>query len=175
MTETDIPNATPPGEAPVSILAVANALIELGLGRDFRARDPMTHMRIQKLSYCAYGHYLARHGRRMTDAQPEIWTQGPSFRDLYLALQYAGKDPVTNPITLPLCETRLTRCSDVEGIVVLVEAQYKRTSTLDLAALAHGPDSAWYRAAQDLGFRCRAGTKIPDALITAQFAALPLP
>lgn len=157
--------------ASTSVLAVANLFIEIGLEEMRPEAYAMTHMRLQKLCYRAYGHHLHAYGAPLCDERPEIWPRGPGFMHLYLALQHAGRKPVRDPITTPYGTPTVAPARREADFLRRVADHYRRTTTLDLAGLAHARGGAWQRAAESHHYRCPMGSLVPDALIRAEFAA----
>lgn len=157
-----------------TLIGIANHLIDLRTKPDAPASHAMTHMRIQKLAYLAYGHHLVVEQCLLCDEAPEIWHNGPGFRSLFLALQYAGPRPVVTPIRLPGGAPSLHDEPRARRFVERVAARYARLDTLALAELAHGPDSAWKLAAQAMDFRCAPGTVVPEMYLRLGFGRLAL-
>lgn len=152
-----------------SILAIANHLIALGDLRDDRAPRLMDHMRIQKLAYLAYGHHLVETDVVLCEEAPQIWPQGPGFIEIYLALQAVRGEAITHYIRTPYDTPNLDGHRATRDFLKRVEAHYARCDTLELAALAHAPESAWYRAASTVAFRCPRGTAIAPEHFRATF------
>lgn len=171
----------PPGSARVStpdepyastsVLAVANLFIRIGLEEPHTDACDMTHMRLQKLCYRAYGHHLQAFGEPLCEERPEIWPRGPGFLGLYLALQYGGRKPIRGLITTPYGTPTITADSRHAHFLRAVDRHYRLTSTLALSDLSHAQGSAWQRAAALYDYRCPIGAAVPDSLIRTEFAA----
>lgn len=157
--------------ASTSVLAVANLFIRIGLEEPHADACEMTHMRVQKLCYRAYGHHLHAYGAPLCEERPEIWPRGPGFMNLYLALQHAGRKPVRALITTPYGTPMVAPDRREADFLRRVADHYRRTTSLNLAGLAHAPGGAWQRAAESHAYRCPMGSLVPDALIRAEFAA----
>ncbi len=156
-----------------SLIGVANYLIKLGFLRDAPDDRAMSHMRIQKLAYLAYGHHLVLKDKVLCDEAPQIWTQGPGFLSLYYALQH-HRGAVEAMIRTPFETPTLKDHPVARAFLEAVEERYMRHTTYALAEIAHGPGSAWKRAAAELGFQCPSNTIIPERHIRAGFASLTL-
>ncbi len=151
-----------------SVIAVANRLIGLDPAQRTPDSCAMTHMRVQKLCYLVYAHHLIAHGTRPTEEQPELWTHGPGFTSLYLALQYAGTKPIDSLIRLPYGVPTLEPSGALAVFVDGIEARYAALPTLALSDLCSAEGGAWRRSAAKAGYRCPAGTVIADAMIATE-------
>jgi uncharacterized phage-associated protein len=74
-------------------LELANTFIERhGAGRG------IDHLKLQKLCYLTYGHWLAHHGTPLLSDAPEVWKYGPVFSKLYRAMRGFGGRRIKAPI-----------------------------------------------------------------------------
>lgn len=65
----------------------------MAFGNEFIVRAYATgidHMKLQKLTYVAYGWWLAYQDIPVLNEQPQVWKLGPVFNSMYFALNHFG-------------------------------------------------------------------------------------
>jgi uncharacterized phage-associated protein len=77
-------------DCPTSVFAVANWFIKKSIDMD----KPMTHMKLQKLVYMAYGWYYACYEIPLFGNDIVAWKHGPVVPSLYAVFKDNGQLPV---------------------------------------------------------------------------------
>lgn len=162
---------TDPMPAATTIFAVANRIIEQSKERnDEHENRRLTHLRLQKLVYFAFGYFLAKKKQPLFAERPQIWAHGPNFGSLYIALQGYGTRTLQGPIyNAPKNFDIVDDGSEAQKCVDWVENRYSMLLTADLSTLAHRDGGAWSKAGNELGGSLDIGTTIPDRLIIEEF------
>lgn len=138
--------------------AIANAFLTLP---EVRSSGGLTQMQLQKLVYMAHGWNMVINGEPLVSDNPEAWTHGPVFRDLYEHTRSAGTKPITEQISpddhpiiseftnLDGSETKPyhAELSDREAAVIRnVWRKYGRLNGVALSRLTHKPNAPWFKA-----------------------------
>lgn len=71
-----------------SPLLVANSILH----RAYYEKRPITHLKLQKLIYFVYKHYLKNTREPLFDEHFEVWTHGPVLRSVYDVFKNYGSD-----------------------------------------------------------------------------------
>ena len=152
---------------PYTPLQIANTIISR-----HGSANILTHMRLQKLVYFAYGWWLAKHGQPLTDDAPAVWRYGPVFEGLYGAFQPFGHRPMREPVGLWNAEAPRVPDADRDVIDFLdaVFDFYRHADDIMLSSIAHQTGSPWKDEAEANGFRVPIGHVIPDWRIQNHFA-----
>ena len=74
---------------------VADCFVRLAL----REGKPLTNMKVQKLTYIAYGYWLGFTNYQLFQEAVEAWQYGPVIRELYYQLAHYGANFICSPIT----------------------------------------------------------------------------
>jgi uncharacterized phage-associated protein len=129
---------------------------------DKRADVNMT--KIQKLTYIAYGIYLAVTGERLIDEHPQAWPYGPVF-------------PTTrnNLLKIDLNSIRLDDPDlqeilgdkEVCSLIDLVYGTFGKWTAVSLSEWSHKEGSPWERTVSTAGFKW--GGRIKDEYIKSYF------
>jgi uncharacterized phage-associated protein len=77
-----------------SPLYVANTLIF----RAKRQQVDITHLKLQKLIYILYAHYLARTNDALFPDRFEAWKYGPALSMIYYVFRNYSADPIPEPV-----------------------------------------------------------------------------
>ena len=139
--------------APYSISAIANKFIAL------YARDAeLTPIKLQKLLYLTYGHWLIENGGErgpLTEESPVFWSQGPLFSSIRKVLGEDKTDPIAAPIRPdPLSPPPFIKDdAGLDRLVRTIWDRYGELSAEDLVVLTTAENSAWYRAAEAADFQ----------------------
>lgn len=140
---------------PHRAVAIANEFLKLP-----GAAERLTQMQLQKLAYIAHGWNYAINGEPLISDDPEAWTYGPVYRDLYDHAKFFGKEPIGRQITpddneisrffsdgkrsQPPYSAQLT---DRERQVIRhVWNRYGRLGGGTLSQLTHRPGTPWFEA-----------------------------
>lgn len=145
---------------------VANAVL-------YRAKTrglSVDHMKLQKLVFFTHAWCLALHGRPAVTEQPEAWTYGPVFDQLYHKLKNYGRAPIqdyvksVDPATNTYVE-RIPTSEDTQFWNVLdqVMDRYGNMSALQLSTLSHEPGGPWDIA------RAERNARIPNEAIRTHY------
>jgi uncharacterized phage-associated protein len=77
-----------------SAIEIANWMIANG------GKYDLTHLKVQKLLYIAFGCHAAKHNEFMFYDPIEAWQYGPVVQSVYQDLKWTGSDIIKRPITL---------------------------------------------------------------------------
>ena len=149
-----------------SSLALANTFII----RHGRTND-INHMRLQKLTYFAYGWWLAKHGRQLISESPSMWRYGPVFEKLYTALSPYGHNPLRSPVGIMFSDPMAVPDDNTEVLTFIdgIFDFYRDCDEKSLSSLASRIGSPWRDEAEAHKFRVPPGSKIPDWRIRKYF------
>lgn len=123
---------------------VANRFITLFIKRE----ESLSHKKLQKLVYLAYGFYFHKDNIRLFNSQFEAWPHGPVCRELFFAIKQLDEKNY-NPFKIDKLLTNSTKAlskEDDEQLNQLVEyvIRYFGTWTAnELEKLTHKSGSAW--------------------------------
>lgn len=120
--------------------------------------------KIQKLTYIAYGVYLAITGERLIDEHPQAWPYGPVFPTTRNKLLRVDLDAIgfDDP---DLSEIKTDE--DVKSIVGMVYDSYGSWSAYSLSEWSHKDGSPWEKTVSEQGFKW--GDRIEDCHIQSYF------
>jgi len=129
----------------LSTQTVANTFIMLG----YKEHIPITPMKLQKLVYLLYKHYLKETNVKLFDEPFSKWKYGPVLQSLYYEFQSFKASPITkfardanNGVEM----IDMSRPSQAQSAVSYVWSIYKNYSALSLSALTHRDGGAWSKA-----------------------------
>lgn len=149
----------------------------LAFANEFIVKDPagVEHMKLQKLTYIAYGWWLSAYDEPILDEAPEVWAHGPVFPSLYHALKEFGRMPICNPqrelFNRP-APAILDEDEDTAGLLQWVWDRYGHMTAFELSDLTHEPGSPWAQVAQEFKFKVPRHTPIPDEIIRDHYKGL---
>jgi uncharacterized phage-associated protein len=151
-------------------LALVNTFIDR-YGRE----DGISHMKLQKLCYYAYGWWIAKHHEPLLTDAPEVWRYGPVFGTLYQALRGFGGRPIREPLQdlLSPSVASVPRIMD-DDVVAFVDAiwgAYGRYTDIELSEMTHKTGSPWRIEAERHDYRVPKHYKIPDEVIKEYFTS----
>jgi uncharacterized phage-associated protein len=134
----------------------------------------ISHMKLQKLAFYAYGWWLAYHEEPILTEAPEVWKFGPVFESLYSALRPFGSAPITRPVTPPFGEAPLIPAEDTNTLewVDWVWNRYGHLSALQLSDMTHEVGTPWQIEAEAKEYRVPRHHAIPDATTKRYFEGL---
>jgi uncharacterized phage-associated protein len=120
--------------------------------------------KIQKLTYIAYGLYLAVIGERLIDEHPQAWPYGPVFpttRNVLLKVDL-------NSIRLDDSDLQeISGDKEVNSLIVLVYNTFGKWTAAALSEWSHKEGSPWEKTVSTAGFKW--GGKIEDEHIKSYF------
>lgn len=163
---------------PHRAVAIANAFLRLP-----SAAETITQMQLQKLVYIAHGWNLAINDDSLVAEQPEAWTYGPVYRDLYDHTKFFGKSPIgreIRPADRDMAKFFLgdddnsdqpyrAPLSDRERAVIEnVWKRYGALSAIRLSELTHQRGTPWFQTFTTRG----RNTAIENELIKPHYDAL---
>ena len=149
-----------------SPLAVANTFLA-----QYGAGGEISHMKLQKLVYYAYGWWLAYNQDALTTEGPEVWQYGPVFSSLYSACAPFGSKSLMSPIKPPFSEPPEVPQADTRTRDML-DWTWNRYGGLSAGALStetHKQGSPWQQEAAAHNYRVPRNYRIPDSRIKAFF------
>ena len=126
------------------------------------AAQRLTQMQLQKLAYIANGWNLAINGEPLIAEDPQAWSLGPVYRNLYEHTQTFGSAPIGRQLT-PKDHRIIANYYESEGndlsapyaaalsesekqIIENVWARYGSMSGSRLSSMTHEPNTPWYKA-----------------------------
>jgi uncharacterized phage-associated protein len=144
--------------APTTAFAVANWFID----KSKKSRVPITHMKLQKLAYMAYGWYYAYYENPLFDDKIFAWKYGPVIANLYAMFKGCGKNIVDHYIIDgEKCsifesdnmeesekESRKVIEKDIEDVLNIVWRDYSQLTLGQLRNLTHRPETPWGKIVQ---------------------------
>lgn len=136
-------------------VAIANEFLKLP-----GVAQRLTQMHLQKLAYFAHGWNWALNGAPLISDDPEAWSYGPVYRDLYDHTKFFGSAPIGRLITPDDDKIArffgggarenapyLAHLTDRErAIVGHVWKRYGNLPAIRLSELTHQPETPWYEA-----------------------------
>jgi uncharacterized phage-associated protein len=130
--------------------------------KKYSDNDDLTPLKIIKLSYIAYGWYLAlTDGKKLINDRIEAWELGPVFPYLYHSVKHFGKSKITEPLNVITNDT--ISDEDSKFLDKIWEIYGKRDGVY-LSAITHTPDTPWSEV-YPLGYN----REIPDDLIKKHY------
>ena len=130
-----------------SSIAIANYFLKIA--KDEGAE--LTHMKVQKLVYIAYGWHFPYFDKPMLSETVEAWRWGPVFPVLYAEFKHYGGQPITKPGMVPMNdageEEEVTE-EDLQAFLLAVWDNYASYSPLELSALTHQDGTPWQQTIQ---------------------------
>lgn len=118
---------------------IAKYFIDLAREED-RGIDPM---KLLKLTYIAYGYYLAFFDKSLFSNQIQAWKYGPVIPELYYVIKPFGYNNV-NPLVLDLHTKNKISDEDKKFLKSLWDA-YKNVSGIGLSELTHQENTPWHK------------------------------
>lgn len=152
---------------PYSPLAIANTFLA-----EHGGEGGISHMKLQKLVFYAYGWWLAYHDQPLTNEAPEVWRYGPVFSSLYSALAQNGMEPISRPQrAVPIGTAPIVPDDDEETRSMLewIWDHYGKFSAGRLSDMTHADGTPWQQEAAAHNYRVPKHHPIPDARIKAHF------
>jgi uncharacterized phage-associated protein len=103
----------------------------------------LTPMKIIKLTYIAYGWYLALTNKKekLVDEKPIAWDFGPVFPSLYYSIKQYKKDIITEKSPNAVKDEKIS--TDDEKFLDKIWEVYGRFDGIYLSALTHTEGSPW--------------------------------
>lgn len=102
----------------------------------------LTPMKLIKLTYLAYGWYLAlKDGEeRLISEKPEAWDYGPVFPTLYQSLKKYGRTEIDSILSYDKDEVIDTADSE---FLNKIWSMYGKYNGVQLSAMTHSDDTPW--------------------------------
>ncbi len=104
--------------------------------------DALTHLKLQKLLYFAWGWYLTLYKQQLFEECPEAWQYGPVFSKLYQRFKGKGNQPITGEDIL-VGDGGIEQ--KVQEFLDNIWDEYGQYSAEKLANMTH-EDPAWAQA-----------------------------
>ena len=120
--------------------------------------------KIQKLTYIAYGSFLALYNERLIDEHPQAWPYGPVFPNTRTNLLKVDLNSIS------LKDEDLAEISLDKAVVSLIDVIYKTFgswSAVKLSEWSHKEGSPWERTVYSEKFKW--GDRMDDDLIKSYF------
>lgn len=139
---------------PYPSTAIANAFLDLP---EVKEAGGLTQMQLQKLVYMAHGWNMVINGEPLVSEDPEAWTHGPVFPELYQHTKFLGTKPIARLLSgndhsifghiLGGSEPLRAKLTPREKSVIQnVWKRYGRMSGPALSRLTHQPTAPWFQA-----------------------------
>lgn len=152
-------------------LAIANTF----LAEHGAERDGISHMKLQKLVFYAYGWWLAYHDAPLTEEAPQVWKFGPVFNSLYSVLAPFGMKPIDSPRRALPFEDAPTVPQDAVEVRQLLEwiwQRYGSRTAGELSDMTHAKGTPWQTEAEAHDYRVPRHHSIPVETTKAYFKSL---
>lgn len=160
-------------QSPYPVEAIANALLQIA----FDARQPVTHLKLQKLVYLTHGHFLVETGRPLVDEMFVAAPYGPVNLTLWDATARSYHAFRGNPIRCLLLDQSdgLPYPSPVadrsaQAAISFVWRAYGDLDDLSLSTICHRETGAWARTWHKSERQKVFQQKIPNDEIRAEFS-----
>jgi uncharacterized phage-associated protein len=142
--------------------AVANFFIDLSL----KERKPISNMTCVKLVFLAHGWSLAITGEPLCSDQPETFSYGPSFPQLYTSLRGKGSSIITEPLNhfigKEIFHTFASSFSENDiSIMKRIFDVYAHLGAFQLSNMLNAEGTPWHATVMNAGKM----TKIPHSLL----------
>jgi len=137
-------------------IEVANYFIQKGV-EEVR---PLTHLKLQKLLYVAYGWYYAQFDKRLFDEVLQAWKYGPVVHSVYLKLKHFGDRCIETELSeededIPgrYHTPMLRRKKDGDIIKFLDDIWdgYAKFTAIELTNYSHVKGSPWHQLVEHMG------------------------
>ncbi|QEY23943.1 Panacea domain-containing protein [Neisseria animalis] len=126
----------------LSAITVANFFVNKGLENN---KEDMTPMKVLKLSYIAYGWYLALFDKKLFNESIQAWQYGPVIPGVYNAFKSYGNSRISSPFLngeiIP---------NDIEKFLNKIWEVYNAYSGWQLSAITHQPNTPWSKTWQGI-------------------------
>ncbi|SFQ59112.1 Panacea domain-containing protein [Flavobacterium akiainvivens] len=127
----------------------------------------LTPMKLIKLTYIAYGWYLAlRDGKHLVSEKPQAWDLGPVMPTLYHNLKKYGKEKVTEPIVENKAKSEVITDEDAYFLDFIWE-RYGNYNGVKLSAITHTDGTPWTEV-----YPKGTNLEIPDDLIEKHYKGI---
>jgi len=150
----------------------------IAFANEFIVKSPdigVSHMKLQKLTYYAYGWWLALKDDPVLTEGPEVWAHGPVFWTMYHALKGFGGTGIKHPQKdHPFQDPPRIDDGDTEVKALLdwTWEKYGLFSPFYLSDQTHKTGSPWQQVAQSHDYRIPQHTTIPDEIIKSYFKGM---
>lgn len=133
-----------------SVITVANTLLEKAIAED----EVLTHMKLQKMTYCLHGWHLARLNAPACAEPVGAWKYGPVFMALYREFKRFHGDPIDDFGYVDEEDGRVYRVVSEENrefhkVLEEVWQRYAGYSAIALSTLTHQKGTPWHQARED--------------------------
>lgn len=156
---------------PYAPLAIANTF----LAEHGAESGGISHMKLQKLVFYAYGWWLASHDEPLTTEAPQVWKFGPVFNSLYSALAPFGMQPIEEPRrAVPIGAAPIVPDDEgeVRELLKWVWQRYGGHSASRLSDMTHAQGTPWQEEAAAHDYRVPRHHSIPEERTKAYFKSL---
>ncbi|HAN10117.1 MAG TPA: hypothetical protein DCP90_05850 [Clostridiales bacterium] len=146
-----------------------NAEVELNeIDNDFDVYERITHLKLQKILYYAYGIFLSyTEGKKLFEEKILAWEHGPVIDEVYQ--EY--KSYKRNPIEYDLKEedeniiSDISNCQEVVKVLNMTYENYAGYTAWQLRNMTHEVGTPWDITTEEEGFN----VEIKDELIKGYF------
>jgi uncharacterized phage-associated protein len=159
-------------DQPLDPVAVANTFI-----KRYGASSEITHMKLQKLCYYAYGWWLALCPDEpvLMQSRPQVWKLGPVFHPIYSAFashknQRIAEAKKSNPFA-PAPEV-LESDDNESQVIDWIWGRYGGFSAVQLSDMTHEPGTPWRKKVEECEFRVPRFLELSDDEIRPFFLEL---
>ena len=128
----------------MKVINIANKFIDI---YNKKNKD-LSHKKLQKLVYLAYGFYLVLENKKLFNEKIEAWNHGPGCRDLYYEIKKVNIDSYCIK-TIINNESDVDMTEELEKVSVYIEKNFGHYEADALEKITHLPSSAWYKVQQN--------------------------
>jgi uncharacterized phage-associated protein len=136
--------------APYSPVVLANTFIQK-FGQD----NHISHLKLQKLCYYAYGWWLAFRGTPLTTVPPQVWKLGPVFQPIYSAFASSRADAIKEMRSdNPFVPASVIPAEDTSEIQLIdwIWQRYGGYTGVELSDKTHEVGTPWHDAVKSRGY-----------------------
>lgn len=159
-------------------MKTASEVANYFIGKAHEEGKPLTHLKLQKLLYVAYGWYYVQFGERLFNEVLQAWQYGPVVASVYEALKHNGDLSIHCEIEEEREDQAgfyhtpmLHRKHDADVIKFLddIWSTYSKYSAIELTNYSHVPGSPWHNLVQQYGGNVPRGKDLDDLSIISYF------
>jgi len=122
----------------MSVYQVSNKFIEIYNNNN----ESLSHKKLQKLVYLAYGFYLATQNKKLFDGKFEAWSRGTVSRELYYAIKIINNTYDVKSV-LDVSNQSTENADIINQMASYIYRHFGNLTADKLEKLTNLPNSAW--------------------------------
>ena len=145
--------------------------------KTFGGSEGISHMKLQKLVYLAYGWWLSHYDHPVIKEAPQAWKYGPVFDSLYQSLRTKGREAIKTEIVPVWAFFDKGRLRDVDNANVTqlldwIWGRYGHLNGIALSDITHQPDTPWSEVVKSHEFQVPKNLPIDWELVKDHYRKL---